>query len=77
MIKPGLSPDGSTVFVTGGSAGSTGDSDYATFASTTLWGPASGRRYNGSAHADDFSSAFGGGPRRDQRVRNRLEHGSH
>jgi lipocalin len=57
------SPDGSKVFVTGDSTGSTTDSDYATIAydtstGTQLWA----RRYNGQNNRDDYASALGISP---------------
>ena len=56
----GVSPDGSSVFVTGSSSGSTGRSDYATVAyvastGTTLWV----KRYNGTGDWYDFAEALG------------------
>ena len=56
----GVSPDGSKLFVTGTSAGSGSDFDYATVAydaptGTQLWV----RRYNGPANADDGAKAVG------------------
>jgi hypothetical protein len=59
----GVSPDGSTVFVTGYSAGSTSSNDYATvaydtFTGTTRWV----RRYNGTGNADDLANALGVNP---------------
>ena len=58
-----VSNDGSAVFVTGSSTGSTGGLDYATAAyeSTTgvkLWT----RRYDGPGRGDDFASALGVNP---------------
>ena len=59
----GVSPDGSKLFVTGTSAGSGSDFDYATVAydaptGTQLWV----RRYNGPANADDGAKAVGVSP---------------
>jgi sugar lactone lactonase YvrE len=59
----GVSPDGSSVFVTGSSSGSSGRSDYATVAyeastGTTQWV----KRYNGPADAYDFAYALGVSP---------------
>ena len=58
-----VSGDGSTLFVTGGSAGSTSLSDYATVAydsstGTRLWG----RRYNGTGNGGDVARAVGVSP---------------
>src|SRR5204862_359884 len=59
----GVSPDGSTVFVTGSSAGSTGLSDYATVAydastGTQLWV----MRYSGPGNNTDVARALGVSP---------------
>ena len=59
----GVSPDGSSVFVTGFSTGPMGDFDYATLAydATTgsqLWV----RRYNGPVHGHDWANALGVSP---------------
>jgi hypothetical protein len=59
----GVSPDGSSVFVTGSSSGSTGRSDHATVAyvastGTTLWV----KRYNGTGDGYDFAEALGVSP---------------
>ena len=59
----GVSPDGSTVFVTGSSTGSTFFTDYATVAHDAstgklLWV----RRYNGPGNSDDFANALGVSP---------------
>jgi hypothetical protein len=59
----GVSPDGSEVFVTGGSAGPTGDYDYVTVAydaarGTKLWS----KRYNGPANGPDGPRALGVSP---------------
>jgi hypothetical protein len=56
----GVSPDGSEVFVTGGSYGSTRGGDFATVAyeastGSELWS----KRYNGSANGGDGASALG------------------
>src|SRR5438093_1572195 len=56
----GVSPDGSSVFVTGSSTGSTSGLDYATVsydASTgaKLWA----KRYNGEGNGTDFATALG------------------
>jgi hypothetical protein len=54
----GISPDGSAVYVTGYSAGSTTGVDYATVAygsaGELLWG----KRYNGPVSGDDFANAI-------------------
>jgi hypothetical protein len=59
----GMSPDGSTVFVTGNSSGSTGGYDYATVAydastGAKLWV----RRYDGPGNRDDLATALGMSP---------------
>jgi hypothetical protein len=59
----GVSPDGSMVFVTGSSYGSTTTNDYATVAyeaatGTPLWVS----RYNGPPNGDDISTALGVSP---------------
>src|SRR2546430_115273 len=59
----GVSPDGSTVFVTGSSTGSTFFTDYATVAHDAstgklLWV----RRYNGPANDNDVAAALGVSP---------------
>jgi outer membrane protein assembly factor BamB len=59
----GVSADGSKVFVTGGSRGSTSSNDYATLAydattGTKLWV----KRYNGPANRNDVGYALGVGP---------------
>jgi outer membrane protein assembly factor BamB len=59
----GVSPDGTTVFVTGDSAGYKGHSDYATLAydastGDQLWVA----RYDGPVHADDRISALAVSP---------------
>jgi hypothetical protein len=58
-----VSPDGSRVFVTGQSDGSTGGEDYTTVAydastGTQLWT----KRYNGTANLDDFVRSLGVSP---------------
>jgi WD40 repeat protein len=58
-----VSPDGSTVFVTGESIGSDGGFDYATVAydasnGAGLWA----KRYSGTAQRDDYSTALGVSP---------------
>jgi WD40 repeat protein len=58
-----VSPDGSTVLVTGASIGSTGDADYATVAydastGAQLWV----ERYNGPGKADDYAYALAVSP---------------
>jgi hypothetical protein len=57
-----VSPDGSTVFVTGGSFGSSGPNDYATLAydvsGNLLWVS----RYDGPGEADDLAVAMGVSP---------------
>ena len=55
-----VSPDGSKVFVTGWSYGSTTSYDYATFAynsstGSTVWG----QRYNGPGNSSDYAFAVG------------------
>jgi hypothetical protein len=55
----GVSPDGSAVFVTGSSTGSTSGGDYLTLAydpstGTTLWA----RRYDGPGNGNDFATAL-------------------
>ncbi len=59
----GVSPDGSKVFVTGSSIGSTSADDYATVAydastGDQLWA----KRYNGPANRRDFAFALAVGP---------------
>jgi outer membrane protein assembly factor BamB len=59
----GVSPDGSAVFVTGYSHGSTGGDDYATVAydaktGVRLWT----KRYDGPAHEHDIANALGVSP---------------
>ena len=59
----GVSPDGSAVFVTGYSKGSTGDDDYATVAydaktGVRLWA----KRYDGPADEHDIANALGVSP---------------
>ena len=59
----GVSPDGSKVFVTGQSPGTTSFNDYATVAydastGASLWV----RRYNGPGNGDDFANALGVSP---------------
>ncbi len=59
----GVSPDGSTVFVTGYSAGQTSFDEYATVAysastGSTLWA----RHYNGPGNSDDGASTLGVSP---------------
>src|SRR5712691_8656653 len=59
----GLSPDGTTVFVTGYSVGQTSGADYTTlaygaFAGARLWA----RRYNGPGNGFDYASALGLSP---------------
>jgi WD40 repeat protein len=59
----GVSPDGSTVFVTGGSYGGASSEDYATIAydpatGTELWAS----RYNGPGDGTDFARALGVSP---------------
>jgi hypothetical protein len=59
----GVSPDSSTVFVTGDSHGSGGSADYATIAYDTFTGASLWvRRYNGSANGDDGARALGVSP---------------
>src|SRR6266550_951936 len=58
-----VSPDGSTVFVTGGSCGSGTDCDYATLAydastGAQLWA----KRYNGPGNGFDWARALGVSP---------------
>jgi hypothetical protein len=58
-----VSPDGTTVFVTGYSYGSTVISDYATVAYDASAGVKRWvRRYNGPANGDDFATALGMSP---------------
>jgi hypothetical protein len=59
----GVSPDGSTVFVTGTVSGSMGYFDYGTVAldastGTELWA----KRYNGPANSDDYAEELGVSP---------------
>jgi hypothetical protein len=59
----GVSPDGSTVFVTGQSLGSTSSGDYATVAYDASTGALRWvRRYNGPANGNDNASALGVSP---------------
>jgi sugar lactone lactonase YvrE len=59
----GLSPDGSTVFVTGSSAGSGTDHDYATVAYRTSTGTQRWvKRYNGPGNGFDVAHAVGTSP---------------
>jgi len=59
----GVSPDGTTVFVTGGSTGQTSGYDYATVAYSASTGARVwARRYNGPANRDDFATALGLSP---------------
>src|SRR5207253_704790 len=58
-----VSPDGTTVFVSGGSVASNGLTDYATIAydagtGAQLWV----KRYDGPGHGDDGASALGVSP---------------
>jgi hypothetical protein len=57
----GVSPDGSSVFVTGRSPSSTGGIDYATVAynASTGGSPLWVRRYDGPAHGDDIALSLG------------------
>ena len=58
-----VSPDGATVFVTGGSQGITSGSDYATVAYNAATGAQRWvRRYNGPANRDDIASAVAVSP---------------
>jgi hypothetical protein len=71
----GVSPDGSTLFVTGASFGSATYDDYATAAydassGATRWV----RRYNGPGEQPGLCLRTGGEPRRVDRVRDRLQH---
>jgi hypothetical protein len=62
-IALGVSPDGSTVFVTGGSYKSDFSADYATVAYDAATGnQAWAKRYDGPAHGDDSASALGVSP---------------
>ncbi len=59
----GVSPDGTRVFVTGGSGGSGTSSDYATLAydastGSMLWS----RRFNGAGNGDDYAYSLGVSP---------------
>jgi len=59
----GVSPDGSTLFVTGESVGSRTDSDYATVAYSALSGARLWvKRYNGPPNGSDDAFALGVGP---------------
>jgi WD40 repeat protein len=59
----GLSPDGSTVFVTGASLGSSTDLDYATVAYNALTGARLwAKRYHGSGDGVDYATALGVSP---------------
>src|SRR3989442_12787184 len=54
-----VSPDGSTVFVAGHSAGADGDWDFVTLAYDASTGsPSWGRRYDGPYHGSDYASAI-------------------
>jgi hypothetical protein len=58
-----VTPDGSTVFVTGSSGGSNFSADYTTVAySTTTGAKVWVERYDGPGHFDDFASALGVSP---------------
>jgi hypothetical protein len=62
-IAIGLSPDGSQVFVTGDSPGSTSDYDYATLAyDAATGGKLWAKRYDGPANLDDFVRSLGVSP---------------
>jgi hypothetical protein len=68
-----VSPDGTEVFVTGYSTGSTGGGDYATIAynastGARLWVA----RYNGPGNGEDGATSPRDKPRRDQGVHHRL-----
>jgi hypothetical protein len=59
----GVSPDGSEVFVTGQSVGSTGTDDYATVAYEASTGAKLGvKRYDGTGHGSDTAYALGVSP---------------
>jgi outer membrane protein assembly factor BamB len=59
----GVSPDGSEVFVTGQSVGSTGTDDYATVAYDASAGAKLGvKRYDGTGHGSDSAYALGVSP---------------
>jgi outer membrane protein assembly factor BamB len=59
----GVSPDGSEVFVTGQSVGSTGTDDYATVAYDASTGASLGvKRYDGTGHGSDTAYALGVSP---------------
>jgi hypothetical protein len=59
----GVSPDGSEVFVTGGSAGSTSSSDYVTVAyDAPTGGELWARRYDGPRNDDDRATGLGVSP---------------